>query len=468
MGADSRSLTRHVSEFAVGLRLEDVGEAVRAKAKLHIIDSVGCGIAGARSELAQQVLRYLDIEHREGPCRILGDARRFGPAAAAFGNSAAMNALDFDDGFEIAGKGMGHPGASIVAAAASAAYMKDITGSQFLTAVIAAYEINNRLIRAMQPTFERYLQVYGVCQHQSVATSIAYGKLLGLDETALENVIGLAATLANVPSLRKYNWERRPLISFKDFNAPATEAGVRAVQLNACGLSGSKDVLDGDHGLWRMLGSDQFDAASILSELGTSWTLHHNSFKSFPVCRWMHTALEAFAAVVDQHDLLADHIELVTVHTSSGIVRDFMQRTPSTMVDAQFSLPYAIAVQAFGIAPGAEWYETTTMRRNDLNDFAKHVVAVVDPTIDSMMTGPQRRPAARVDVCCAGRVYRSEVFEYPSGSADNPIPATIVYAKFIANTAPFLGKTAADALLLKLQSIEEAPNSRFLLETSGG
>src|SRR5262249_41777805 len=155
----------------------------------------------------------------EGACPVLGSWHSFGPAAAAFGNAAAMNALDFDDGFEIDGRGMGHPGATIVAAAISAPYAGDVDGATFLAAVIAAYEIHNRLIHAMQPSIERFREVYGVCQHQAIGAAIAFGKQAGLGAEALENAIGLAATLTSVPSLHKYNWNRRPIISLKDFNA---------------------------------------------------------------------------------------------------------------------------------------------------------------------------------------------------------------------------------------------------------
>ena len=207
------SLTRQMAAFAATLSLADVPEPVRLHVKLHLLDAIGCGIAGAPSDLGRRALAFLDLEHRDGPCPVLGGGRRYGPAAAAFANAVAMNALDFDDGHEVDGKGMGHPSASLVAAALSAPFTRTVSGSAFLTALIAAYEVNARLIEAVQPTIERFRQVYGVCQHQGIGSAIAYGRQLGLDAPALENAIGFAAIFANVPSLRKYNWERRPLVS---------------------------------------------------------------------------------------------------------------------------------------------------------------------------------------------------------------------------------------------------------------
>jgi len=436
---------------------------IRAKAKLHILDSIGCGMAGASSDLAGRIFAFLRLEHADGPCPVLGSTLRLGPAAAAMANAAAMNALDFDDGFEIAGMGMGHPGATIAAAAASAPFLGDVTGARFLTAVVAAYEINNRLIRSMQPSYERFRLVHGVGQHQSVGAAIAHGTLAGLDADALENAVGFAATLAQVPSLRKYNWRLRPLVSFKDFVAPAAEAGVRAVQLHGAGLVGAKDVLDGEHGLWRMLGSDQFDAEGLAAGLGTDWTLPQNSFKAYPVCRWMHTSCEAFAALLQTHGLAAGEIDKVVVHTSLGMAQDFMVAVPATMVDAQFSLPFAIAALALAVPPGAAWYAARTLARDDLRAFAERVEAAVDPAIDALMRGPLRRPASRVDVQARGRTFGSDLFEYPSGSAENPTSEQAVHAKFMANATPLAGAKEAEDLLARMNAIEHEPSMRSLL-----
>jgi 2-methylcitrate dehydratase PrpD len=342
--------------------------------------------------------------------------------------------------------------------------VRDVSGAEFLTSVVAAYEINNRLIRAMQPSYDRFCQVHGVCQHQSVGAAIAYGKLVGLSAEAFENVIGFAGTLASVPSLRKYNWQRRPLVSFKDFNAPAAEAGVRAVQLHECGLIGAKDVLDGETGLWRMLGSDRFDAAALVTGLGEDWMLDHNAVKIYPVCRWMQTGLEAFAAIIAENNFSAQDIEAVTVHTSAAMAKDFMQYMVEDMIDAQFSFPYAIAAVALGVPVGAEWYRPVTMQRSDLRGFERRVHACVDPEIDQLMAGPLRRPSGRVTVRVAGRDYSSELFAYPSGSAERPVGPERIVDKFMNNAASVIGMDRAARCAALCTAIEVQPNARTLMD----
>jgi 2-methylcitrate dehydratase PrpD len=168
--------------------------------------------------------------------------------------------------------------------------------------------------------------------------------------------------------------------------------------------------------------------------------------------------------VVVAHHLTAAEIEQVTVHTSGTMARDFMAPAPATMVDAQFSLPFAIAALAVGIAPAAAWYRPETLRRDDVLAFARRVVATVDLEIDALMTGPLRRPAASVTLLARGAVLASRLIEFPSGSAESPIDDASVHAKFIANAAPVIGAARAEECLARLMRIESEPDARAVLE----
>jgi 2-methylcitrate dehydratase PrpD len=463
MAADSflpqrLDVTRRIADFAARLRFEDLPGEIVTGVKLHVLDAVGCGIAGADSSLALAAFRFLDIEHGGGACPVLGTDRRYGPAAAAFANSVAMNALDFDDGHEVDGRGMGHPGATIVAAALGAGFVRRVHGREFLVALAAAFEANARIVEAVQPSVDRFRAVYGVCQHQAIGAAIGFGRQLGISSEGLENAMGFAGTLANLPSLRKYNWHRRPIVSLKDFNAPAAEAGVRAVQLDGCGLVGARDVLDGEGGFWRMTGSDRFDAEGCVQDLGRAWRLADDTFKAYPACRWMHTALEGFERIRDDHALLPEKVDAVIVHTSAGLARDFMDAAPATMVDAQFSLPFAIAALVHRVPTGADWYRERTLRREDLARFARRVRAEVDPTVDEMMAGEARRPAGRVTVLARGRSLASALLTHPRGTRERPLSAGEVEAKFMRNAAPALGEDGAARMAERIGRIQEVPS----------
>ncbi|GLK85852.1 MmgE/PrpD family protein [Ancylobacter defluvii] len=459
--ADTRldaGLTAAISRFAAGFDGAAIPPAMRAKARVHILDAIGCGLAGASTDMQQAILAATRIEARPGPCRVLGERDSFGPVASAFVNAAAMNALDFDDGLEDEhGRGMGHPGASLVAAALAAGFERRVSGADVVTAVALAYEVNNRLIRAMQPSIERFRLVYGVCQHQAIGAAIAYGRLIGLDADAMENALGFAGSFANVPSLRKYNWERRPLITFKDFLAPAAEAGVRGVALHHAGLVGAKAVLDGPSGLWRMLGSDQFEPERLTDGLGENWTLGFNTIKPYPACRWMHATLSAYETLLTDHAIPAEAIEAITVHTDAALLRDFMDAAPLSINDAQFSFPYTMAALALRLAR-PHWYDAANRTSPELKALAARVTGAVDAEASALMSG-QRRPAGRVDIQLKdGTRHRSPLAVDAPGGVRLPLSDAAVRDKFRANAAVTLGVEGASDLLGLLDHIETVPD----------
>ncbi|MCS6067507.1 MmgE/PrpD family protein [Klebsiella variicola subsp. variicola] len=204
--------------------------------------------------------------------------------AAAFANAAMINGLDHDDGVEIDGKGLGHPGPHWFAAAMVALDLnpEPVAQDVLITTLAAGFEVNNRLIHAIQPSAERFSQVYGVAQHQSIGAAVVAGRLLGLNPEAITSRGGPGRRVNTAPSLHQYNWRQRPLLSLKDAVAPAAQAAVQAVIVAQRGLSGSLDVLDGEQGFWRMIGSDQFAPDRLTDELGSHWYAGYGSFKRYP------------------------------------------------------------------------------------------------------------------------------------------------------------------------------------------
>ena len=68
----------------------------------------------------------------------------------------AANALDYDDTGPT-----GHPGATIIPAALALAESRDLRGETFLLAVLVGYETWARIRGAIQPSWERRVNVYG-------------------------------------------------------------------------------------------------------------------------------------------------------------------------------------------------------------------------------------------------------------------------------------------------------------------
>lgn len=433
LGPGSDHVTRAIAGFAAQLDYDAIPDGVRHRIKLHLLDTIGCALAGADLDIARSARAVAARMGPGGTCPVFGTTERFTPVAATFANSVIANALDYDDGFEVNGKGMGHPSASIVPAALAALCGRKVCGREFLAALAAAYEINNRLILAMQPTARRFRQVYGVGQHQAIGAAIAFGRLSGFDETALRNALGLAGALTPLPSLHKYNWRTRPIISLKDGVAPAAQAGVQAAIMGEEGFVGSADLFDGPQGYWRMIGSDSFDASRVIGELGERWLTSKGSFKTYPACRWLAPALEAFETAYRRADLAVSDIAAIRITTFRVVADKLMEPHPVDPIDAQFSLPFVIGALATGRPSGAGWFTRDALGDPVLRGVAEKVEIAVDQDMDRLMNGRRRRPSAAVTVVAMdGREFSSSV-EAPLGGELRPVDDDLVIGKATEN-----------------------------------
>ncbi|MBP2198768.1 MmgE/PrpD family protein [Pantoea cypripedii] len=456
----STFLTLELARFACKLTPDAIPARWKRKIILHFIDSLGCGVAARNDQVLQMSAKLARSQYAAGSSITLDGGSQLSSSGAAFLNAVAINALDYDDGFEVAGRGMGHPGATLVAGALAAIGSQPVSGEALLTALVAAWEINGRVILSQQPSPERFREVYGVCQHESLGAAVAFGLLRGCDASALENCLGLAASLTPLPSLHKYNWQQRPLVSFKDYNAPAAEAGVRAVEMHLSGIVGPRDVLAGEQGFWRMMGSDMFRPEILTDNLGSSWLLQHASFKAYPTCRWMHTALESFEGALKA--LTApEKILRVRVYGSQLLADFFTDTRPESGTDAQFSLPLAIACLAFNI-PRHLWSSEKVRTSTRLLEFADKVEVLAETRFDQLMR-EFRRPAARVEVVTEDAVVTGDTIDFPLGSQENPLSEQKIIDKFIANLSSRLPTEKAEGIAARLLDLERGEDIGALL-----
>jgi len=430
------SCTHTLAEFAAGLSARHLPMPVREKLVWHLTDAIACGWAASGTEigeLARNAARWQGL----GGCFVWGSPDGHAPMAAAFANAMIINGLDHDDGVEIQGRGLGHPGASLVPAALAA--LQDagqaVDAPSFLSALAAGFEINNRLIHALQPSAEGFARVYGVAQHQAIGAAVVAARMWQMDARAMHQAIGLAATLSQVPSLHKYNWQARPLITLKDGVAAAAQAGIQAAGMVRLGIVGSQEVLDGEQGYWRMRGSDRFDEAALVAGLGQDWFIRFGSFKAYPACRWIATALECLESILADTGWMAQDIAAIEVAGFARLVEDFMDVDPVNANDAQFSLPHTMAALVHRLVPGEQWYSPATMQRPDLRATRRLVSARLDAQLDAAWNDAGRKPGARVCVIHRDGRRQETHRQTPLGSTDRPLERDALGRKALRNVS---------------------------------
>ncbi|MER3409076.1 MAG: MmgE/PrpD family protein, partial [Thermoleophilia bacterium] len=83
--------------FAAELRFQDIPSEVLAAAKLHLLDTLGCGLAAHALGVAGEGRQAMAEASGQAQATVIGLPARLPAASAAFANAMLCHGLDFDD-----------------------------------------------------------------------------------------------------------------------------------------------------------------------------------------------------------------------------------------------------------------------------------------------------------------------------------------------------------------------------------
>ncbi|MHC6223035.1 MmgE/PrpD family protein [Arthrobacter sp. MMS24-S77] len=348
----SRSASEIFSDFITSLSFQDIPVSVRHRTRIHILDTLGAGIAGAASRevaisrsalLAGYGLAGNEVGHVEGPKAVplWGTPAVAPPLAAAFINGVASHAFELDDS-----GGCDHSGAVVLPAALAAAAMRDepVSGAQLMHAVVAGYE----LARRVQDALGGYDAVNNLGWHSTgvcgtFGAAAAAGIIFGLDAGQMASAIGLAGSFTG----GTWAFIGDGAMSKRMHVGRAAEAGLNSALLARGGFTGPTDLFSAPWGSFLKIygGSSgvSTDESAIHATLGEEWQIEKASIKPYASCRSTHSAVDAALELQRNHGFIPEDIRGVTVRTSSLIMDMCGNADVSSLVSAQLSMHFALA-----------------------------------------------------------------------------------------------------------------------------
>jgi 2-methylcitrate dehydratase PrpD len=167
----------------------------------------------------------------------------------------------------------------------------------------------------------------------------------------------------------------------------AAQAAVVAVQLARRGIRGPQGVFEGIDGFFRVYLHGRASADDVRADLGTRFELMNLSYKPYPCCRDTHAAVDAVLELRRLTQRPSDDIESIRVGlTSPGYqmvcVPEAVRLAPRTIVEAQFSIPYAVAAAWIDGGLGISHFTDDALRRPDVLALASRVQPFVDDEFD--------------------------------------------------------------------------------------
>jgi 2-methylcitrate dehydratase PrpD len=447
-----------VADWATGLTLDDVPQDVVEAAKLHLLDTLGCGLAAHALGVADEG-RAMITEMRGTPhATVIGSTSRFPAANAALANAMLCHGLDFDDTHS---ESVAHVSSVIVPAALAAAEQHGVAGRELLAAIVAGNEVVCRIGMAAPGEFHRRgFHSTSVCGIFGAAASVS--ALTGLNQRAATHALGIAGSFAS--GLLAFLGDG---VSTKPMHpAWAAHGAHAAVRLAFHGAHGPRSVLDGRFGLFNaFLGSDAgaVDIRSELSDLGSRWETLRIAFKPYPVCHFMHGSLGAAAKATAGRTFASEEIDYVLVRIPAAGVALVLEpaevkQAPRSDYEGKFSLQYSIASQL-------------VRGHVSVGDFSD--LAIADPEVlavaakvryetEDYATYPRAFPGAAT-ICLVDGTRFDEHFPFQKGGPENPMAINEVLEKFRQNASMGLSDDSLMALEEAVLSLEDQPDVASLL-----
>ena len=384
-----------------------LSSAVEAKARLLLLDSLGCILAGLGHQAVRALNESLAITF-PGPLALPGMVRPLGPAGLA---ALAATAMCFDEACEGLAEAHGRPGLPVVPVALALGAGRPL--HEMLAALVAGYEAGARAGLAWR--IRPGMHVDG--SWHSLGAAVTAATLLGLDPAQAAAAAHHAA--CQVP-FSLYLPIARGLTGRNLYPAHAALLGVLCAAGQAAGIAAPADALAearllalGLEGAWPAP-----DRALILDAY----------LKPFAAVRHVHYAAAAALALRPR---ITGPIRAVRLETYAEARHYCANRAPATPIAAQFSLSFGTAAALLLGDLGPEAY------RRIGDDELQRIEALVELREDAALTASGTR-GATLQVTTDDGVFSATVTQV-AGDPEMPMTEDEVMAKFARYAGPALG-----------------------------
>ena len=364
-----------LSRFAAELEFAALPPPVQEQVLWILADTVAAVVAGS----AEPELRALaGKQGQAGNATLIGLGRCGSSDAAALVNGSAGTFLEMDEGNRFS---RGHPAIHVLPAALALCEERAAGAADFLSALVAGYEVGSRLGAASR--LRASMHPHGTWG--TVGAAAACARVAGAAQQAMRETINIGASLTTATS--KQTMLEGGLVR-NVYAGLANRHGLLALQLAESGFTGERD---GPGSLLGQVVSEHFDRDEVVRGLGASWHVMQNYFKLHSCCRYNHGTLDAIDAMAAQGALpalgLIDRIEV----TSYQLAAELDDPAPRNTLAAKFSVPFAVATRLVHGSSAMASFNWDAVRNPQVLALARKVSVREDPAMTQRL--PMERPA---------------------------------------------------------------------------
>lgn len=330
------SLVQRLARHVASIQWSKLGTALQVKAKQAVLDGAGAMLAGSRSEEVERLLEAFPAVLTHG-VPVYGTRLRLSASDAILVNATSAHACEVDDF-----GGSGHPGAVVVPTVINLAETHGGTGVRLLESLVAGYDVGqivSEVLGGYRVHNDRGWHSTGTCG--SFAAAAAASRLLELNEEETSHALAIAGSFMG------------GIWAFADDGAMtkrlhagrAAANGVTSAMMAAAGMTGPQRLFEAEWGgvipLYGPTEPIPQTAADKLWQAGCGLT--KSGFKPYGCCRGIHYAVDALEDILRGLQSSVDDVEQVLVKCPPRQVRQMGNNRIKSALDAQMSMPYALA-----------------------------------------------------------------------------------------------------------------------------
>ena len=447
------TLSEKLARHNVALQFDQLPVEVTDATKLHILDSIGCLLAGTRLEPGKRAYDLATAASgttSDQASTLFGTAQRVSYLEAVQAMSVAAHCGEMDDIHGGAGVCIG---GMIVPALLAMAEKFDGSGRKFLEAAIVGYETVIRVGRCIDAPklFAHGWWPSTICGAFGVAAAGARFLDWSGDRTA--NALGIASLHAGGMITGGGEGATARHLAF----GHAAQNGVHSLVAAEQGFSGPKRAFEDPRGFCLTLCPEP--KWEHLQSLAT-FHLPEVAFKPYPCARQLHAGVEALLRIVQRHPLTPERIEAIElgVPTQNAHMVDRPSITPTPAATVG-SGQYVMAVTALHGKIDLQSFEEEFLSSNEVRNLMTKVKVVATADLDRHF--PKYWPG-RVTVQLDSEIYSEEVI-IPKGETGNPMRRNEVEEKFLSLAAPILGDEKARSVIREVESLDTRNSLESLL-----
>ena len=392
-------------------------------ARNAMIDIVGCMVAGGPDEATR---RALDAVHDlgVGPASVVGCVEPLTAPHAALVNGTAAHALDFDDNYH---GNSGHATAVLAPALLALGEERGASGAAVLDAYIAGLEA--MLVIGAGVSIAHYEKGWHTTSTIGVIGAAgAAARLLGLDADGIQRALSLGFSHASGSKLQ-FGTMAKPLHA-----GMAAKNALMAARYAKAGLSTVDEPLEERWGFRDLyVGfAASLGYANAADLLGPPLAIERYGLKVkiHPDCASTHCAIDGVLALMAEHGLCADDIDMVETVVNKISYDNLMFPDPVSEMEARFSMQYGVALAITKGALKLADFRPEAIADEAVRAWLPRVKMPLSPSDDPLPAVDNGREPAKVFIRTKdGRDF--DIFmQRAKGVLQNPLTDDEIWSKF--------------------------------------